>query len=66
MDFPPTFKEPKNIHALAATSAFKLKLCRMQETNRYLLTILDLYQSFIARIVSRYLLFSCMLKKWLK
>ena len=35
----------------------------MQETNRYLLTILALYQSFKARIVSRHLLVFCMLKK---
>ena len=27
MNFPPTIKEPKNTHALAATSAFNLKLC---------------------------------------
>ena len=30
MNFPPTIKEPKNTHALAATSAFNLKLCHMQ------------------------------------
>ena len=32
----------------------------MQETNRYLLTIVALNQSFKATIVSRYLLVSCM------
>ena len=30
MNFPPTIKEPKNTHALAATSAFNLKLCHSQ------------------------------------
>ena len=38
----------------------------MQETIRYLLTIVNLYQSSKATIVSRYLLVSCMLKKWLR
>ena len=37
----------------------------MQEANRYLLTIVSLYQSWNASIVSRYILVSCMLYKWL-
>ena len=37
----------------------------MQETNRYLLIIEALNDLYKAMIVSRYLLVSCMLRKWL-
>ena len=36
MNFPPTIKEPKNIHALAATSAFNLKLCPNSSHTRFI------------------------------
>ena len=38
----------------------------IQETDRYLLTILALNDGYKATIVSRYLFISCILRKWLK
>ena len=38
----------------------------MQNINMYLLTLVALYHSFIAMILSRYLLVMCMLRNWQK
>ena len=38
----------------------------MQETSRYLLTVVALNACYEPTIVGRYLLVSCMLRKWLK